>query len=141
MDYDQRGYSNDAGRFLKTFSSNPEAYITERSVTKDHNDLPDCFFVTTEAMRDIYHQFTDVVFVNSSFKDNRLGRPLLLFFCIDNYGETKLIAIALVREYTEPYFAYIAKCFNYNMIKAPQVMIIESNTAMYYGFQQRLCQT
>ena len=52
----------------------------------------------TKRMKELANTFSDVLIIDTSHKTNRFGMPLLDIVCINSFGKTCTVFIALLKD-------------------------------------------
>ena len=47
-------------------------------------------------MKETYLFNSDIVFINKRLTQNRFNRPIILWFCVSNTGQSQLIAMSMI---------------------------------------------
>jgi hypothetical protein len=88
-----------------------------------------------------YRKFNDVVLIDSTFKTNRFGMPLVLLSGITNTGLNTIFGFALITDETCLSYEWVLQTLNTITKVFPKVIISDEDKAIIKAFKDTMPET
>lgn len=115
---------DDYSNLIKLLQKNREDFLDYEYDNRDSNLK--FLFYSSAKMKETFLRNSDIVFINKRLTQNRFNRPIILWFCISNTGQSQLIAFAMIEREETAAFSRVSRSFLKHMQGvSPATIIIE----------------
>jgi len=124
--------TEDAQNLIKLMEEDVIKRSTFFSKKIEDNILSHVCFMTVR-MKDIANKFNDVYIIDTSHRTNRFGLPLLDIVCVNNYGKTCTIFVALLKDSKYESFLWALTEFKTQLSSHPKIFFSDEEEALRKG--------